>query len=141
LNDAVEAARAGEQGRGFAVVATEVRSLAGRSAAASKEIKELILASQARVVIGTQKVQSIVGIMTEVSQTVADMKRLVEQISEGSGVQSKHIGEMVVSVAELLAGNDRNVQDLGGLREALVELRDVAHSLTVNVSEFKTDAA
>src|SRR5206468_8325127 len=49
LNAAVEAACAGEQGRGFAVVAGEVGNLAHCSAAAAKEIKELISAAVADV--------------------------------------------------------------------------------------------
>src|SRR6218665_2363329 len=57
LNAAVEAARAGEQCRGFAVVASEVHSLAGRSAEAAKEIKNLITDSVDRVAQGSTLVE------------------------------------------------------------------------------------
>ncbi|HZE92575.1 MAG TPA: methyl-accepting chemotaxis protein, partial [Rhizobacter sp.] len=66
LNAAVEAARAGEQGRGFAVVAAEVRSLAGRSADAAKEIKGLIGASVDRVEAGSRLVADAGKTMTEI---------------------------------------------------------------------------
>ena len=140
LNAAVEAARAGEQGRGFAVVAAEVRSLAGRSGVASKEIKQLILNSQARVASGTDKVQSIARIMGDVSGTVGDLKLLVEEISTGSQVQGQHMREMVASVGELLAGNDNNVHIVGDLRQSLNGLRDMAQSLTDKVAAFRTEA-
>ncbi len=138
LNAAVEAARAGEQGRGFAVVASEVRSLAGRSAAASKEIKELILASQQRVVSGTAKVQSISVIMEEVIKTSEVLRDMVDEISSGSEVQSGHMAKMVQSVTTLIAGNDHNVEIVGGMRLDLQDLRETALALDDKVAEFKT---
>jgi len=72
LNAAVEAARAGEQGRGFAVVASEVRSLAGRSAEAAKEIKGLIGASVERIDAGTR-------LVTDAGQTMEDIVASVQR--------------------------------------------------------------
>jgi methyl-accepting chemotaxis protein len=141
LNAAVEAARAGEQGRGFAVVAAEVRSLAGRSATASREIKTLILASQTRVASGTDRVQSIAEIMADVSNTVVDLRQVVELISSGSKVQAAHMEQMVRSVADLLAGNDNGVHIVVGLRQATDELKAMAEALTTQVAEFKTREA
>jgi methyl-accepting chemotaxis protein len=79
LNAAVEAARAGEQGRGFAVVAGEVRSLAQRSAAAAREIKQLIGASVERVESGSKLVKDAGTTMQDI---VASVQRVTDIISE-----------------------------------------------------------
>ena len=73
LNAAVEAARAGEQGRGFAVVASEVRSLAGRSAEAAKEIKQLIGTSVEKVEAGSRLVQEAGTTMQDIVGTLDQM--------------------------------------------------------------------
>ncbi|MDY0107174.1 MAG: methyl-accepting chemotaxis protein, partial [Giesbergeria sp.] len=79
LNAAVEAARAGEQGRGFAVVASEVRSLAGRSAVAAKEIKELIEASVNNVSEGCTLVEKAGSTMDEI---VVSVRRVADIMGE-----------------------------------------------------------
>jgi len=84
LNAAVEAARAGEQGRGFAVVASEVRSLAGRSAEAAKEIKALIDTSVERVESGTQLVTDAGSTMEEIVQSVRRVADVIGEITSAA---------------------------------------------------------
>ncbi|WP_292043527.1 methyl-accepting chemotaxis protein, partial [Massilia sp. UBA6681] len=60
-----------EQGRGFAVVANEVRSLAQRCAAAAKEIKQLIDASNGEVEAGGKLVADAGVTMQDVLASVA----------------------------------------------------------------------
>jgi methyl-accepting chemotaxis protein len=99
LNAAVEAARAGEQGRGFAVVASEVRSLAGRSAEAAKEIKRLINASDDQEEQGTVLVDQSGVTMGEVVAGIRRVTDLMGEISAASNEQSQgvtQVGEAVV---------------------------------------------
>ena len=81
LNAAVEAARAGEQGRGFAVVASEVRSLAGRSATAAKEIKALIMDSVNKVDEGSRLVDESGRMLGDIVTAVRKVTDIVAEIA------------------------------------------------------------
>lgn len=137
LNAAVEAARAGEQGRGFAVVAAEVRSLARRSGEAAKDIKGLILTTQAQVESGTSKVQSITQVIDEVVSTAGSLKELVAHIADGSQEQGRHMEQMIHSVAQLETSNSNNLRLVEVLQKSSEELRETSNSLHHQVSAFK----
>lgn len=94
LNAAVEAARAGEQGRGFAVVASEVRQLAGRSASAAKEIKELIENSVAKVHGGTALVEESGRELEHIVESVTRLTEIVGEISHASDEQAAGIDQI-----------------------------------------------
>jgi methyl-accepting chemotaxis protein len=101
LNAAVEAARAGEQGRGFAVVATEVRQLAGRSAAAAKEIKALINDSVTKVEEGTKLADQSGETLKEIVSAVKKVTDLFAGIMGATQEQSAGIDEVQRSVSQM----------------------------------------
>jgi methyl-accepting chemotaxis protein len=124
LNAAVEAARAGEQGRGFAVVASEVRSLAGRSATAAKEIKELIQDSVRKVEDGSVLVTQSGQTLEKIVASVKKVSDIVAEIAAASREQSSGIEQVnraVMQMDELTQQNAALVEEATAASQAMAE--------------------
>jgi methyl-accepting chemotaxis protein len=141
LNAAVEAARAGEQGRGFAVVASEVRSLAGRSAEAAKEIKMLINASVERVEHGTALVDQAGTTMTEVVSSIRRVTDIMGEISAASNEQSMGVAQVGEAVTQMDQATQQNAALVEEMAAAASSLKGQAQELVQAVAFFKVGGA
>lgn len=138
LNAAVEAARAGEQGRGFAVVASEVRILAGRSATAAKEIKDLIQDSVIKVESGTELVNRSGKTLEEIVSSVEQVSDIVAQISTSCQEQSigiDHVNNAIGLMDDLTQQNAALVEQVATSSETIGMQ---AKQLRKSVAFFKT---
>jgi methyl-accepting chemotaxis protein len=137
LNAAVEAARAGEQGRGFAVVASEVRSLAGRSADAAKEIKSLINASVERVEQGSILVDRAGETMTELVGSIRRVTDIMGEISAASSEQAAGVAQVGEAVTHMDQATQQNAALVEQMAAAASSLSNQSQDLVQAVAVFK----
>ena len=138
LNAAVEAARAGEQGRGFAVVAAEVRNLAGRSATAAKEIKDLIEDSVGKVEEGSKLVDESGRTLSEIMDSVKHVSDIIAEISAASQEQSDGIEQVNTAVSQMDTMTQQNAALVEEAAAASMSMGDQARSLSELVGYFRT---
>lgn len=152
LNAAIEAARAGESGRGFAVVADEVRKLAERTAKSTQEIAAMIGAIQSgtatavssmklgvvRVANGVAQAERAGGAIAQVQAQSRYVRNAVDEISTALREQSAASTEIAKNIERIADMAEENNVAASGNTETAGRLRQLAETLSAEVSRFRT---
>jgi methyl-accepting chemotaxis protein len=119
------------------VVATEVRTLAGRSAQAAKEIKALIGESVEKIGTGTRQVADAGAAMHDIVSQVKRVADLIAEISESTSEQTTGIGQVSNAVSQLDQVTQQNAALVEESAAAADSLNSQVIRLTEAVSAFK----
>ena len=139
LNAAVEAARAGEQGRGFAVVAGEVRSLAGRSAEAAREVQALITDAVNKAEMGNAQAAQAGTSMQEIVSGIQRVAGIVDEIALASREQASGLAQINQAVSHLDGGTQQNAALVEQSSAAAAALQQQAHHLAEVADTFRLE--
>lgn len=154
LNASIEAARAGEHGRGFAVVAGEVRRLAERTSAATKEIDatvrgiqdgthvavEAMRSSMGHVESGVASANSAGEALTSIISGSVSVQKMVTQIAAAATEQSYSTQSIVSTMCEITSIIERTTLSSQESVKASEQLSILANELSGLVGTFKVGA-
>lgn len=139
LNAAVEAARAGEAGKGFSVVAEEVRSLAQKSASASKNTAELIAETVHAIRHSLTLAQKTTEVLAQIAESTVEAEKQVSIISESCVVQSASIERVnhdVQGINDVVQANNALAEETAATCE---ELSSQATAIYQHMTRFKME--
>ena len=139
LNAAVEAARAGEQGRGFAVVAGEVRSLAGRSAEAAREVQALITDAVNKAEMGNAQAAQAGTSMQEIVSGIQRVAGIVDEIALASREQASGLAQINQAVSHIDGVTQQNAALVEQSSAAAAALQQQAHHLAEVADTFRLE--
>lgn len=150
LNAAIEAARAGEQGRGFAVVADEVRTLASRTAHATREITSTIQEMQSETDSVEHSLESMIpkvgksvasadevtNMLIDIQQSSSDTLNLIRGVASSTSEQKLAADELSEHVEKISNMVKSTADAIASCKETVSYLDQLSHKLTQNIGYF-----
>ena len=137
LNASIEAARAGEAGKGFAVVADQIGKLAGDSAQAAVNTRDLIEKSLQEIENGNQITEKTVAALNKILESMNDFANAVKGASESSTEQAnmlKQIEQGIEQISSVAQSNSAAAEETSATSQ---ELSAQSEGLKNLVGRFK----
>lgn len=137
LNASIEAARAGEAGRGFAVVAEQIGKLAGDSARAAVNTRDLLGKSLQEVENGNVITEKTVEALNQILETMNRFADTAKGSSESSREQAdmlRQVEQGIEQISSVVQSNSASAEETSATSQQLSAQSDELKTL---VGKFK----